>query len=291
MFKLLLALLVFFYTFGCQKANKGEKVSSLAKLEQLRGKYNERLAEAKKSFDQENGWPSKDDCDGTLWAGLARAAGVDTVNLEAAEYNSGELHRTPSPDHCFAEGTTSVSRDMVLGYAYGSIRSGDGDAIKRLLKYGESHNWIMGEPGDAIGEVLLTGNLIGLLGRATCELNGYCPVYKNIQPVHSKSEKDYVRHLTVLFILLDGEVNSPLIANVVGNITSNEKEVLQWHADQDRNDLLFQTANHLYTDGDFNEIADKLLAENSYIPSYVRGNANYPLVHWLFVTKLILQRY
>lgn len=288
-----LFLVSMFFALSCAKANKEEKAEPLTKIQLLRNKYDAKISEAKQKFDVKSGWPSAIDCDATLWAGLAKAAGVDTVDLEQADYGSGEIHRVPSPDDCYASGSTSVSRDMLLGYTYGMFRTGNAEAIQLILNFGEHHSWIMGKPEASLGEVLLTGNLMGAMARATCEMNSYCPIYKAIMPLHSKSDKDYVRHLTVLYILLNGEIDSPVklsLGGAMGNITTSDLDILKWHAEQDPKDLLFQAAVHLYSDGDFNEVADELLADEFYVPSYVRGNENYPLVHWLFVTKLILQR-
>lgn len=295
--------LILIIAMSCSKANQGEKAGELTKKEQIKRKYEQKLAEAKEKFDQKTGWPDAKDCDGLLWAGIAKASGVDTVKLELAKDSDGTMHRRPlSSGECYsAESKTTISRDMLLGLTFGAWRSRNGDLIKGLAQYGESNAWIMGRPSSAVGEVLLTGNMIGVLGRAACELSKYCPEYRRIPPLHSKSDVDYIQHLTVLYILLNGEIDNPLgytkpiglsiDKTRVGDVSKDEVDVLKWHADKSPSDMLFQTAMHLYTDGNFNEMVDDLLTDNSYVPPYVRGSDNYPIVHWLFVTKLIMQRY
>lgn len=293
---------------SCSKATEKPKAGPLSKIEELRSAYEKKKDEAKEKFDKETGWPSKEDCDGTLWAGLARAAGVDSVAISLADYGNGKIHRRPGKP-CWEGGKdlgskSTVSRDMLLGYFWGQWAARDFAKLRDVAQYGEHHNWVMGEPfPEEAGRVLMTGNLIGLLGRLL-KKDGTDKIYRKIQPLHSKSDTDYVRHLTVLFILLDGEAREgeryewdaqvrmtypPEVTTM--DVKPSEKELLRWHAEKDPNDALFGVAFHLYEDGDFNKVADQLLDENFVYPTYVRGHENYKIVHWLFVANQILKRY
>lgn len=259
-------------------------------VEALRVAYEAKKIEAQKVFDKETGWPSATDCDGLLWAGLAKAAGVATVRLEQAEFEPGHVYRRPKLP-CWNtsgihEAESTVSRDMVLGYLWGLWRSDDGDALKRLREYGESHDWVMGEPfPERLSDVLMNGNLIGLIGRMSCKMDKGCPWYKITGAVHSQETKDYVRHLSVLFALLNQEVG-PLLG-----ATTDDKKEIDWLYEQDPNDALMSAAYHMYEDGDFSESMRLLLSDSYSYPSYVRGSDSYPLVHWLFTAKLVLNNF
>lgn len=255
----------------------------------LRKAYEEKAQEAQEKFDRETGWPSAEDCDGLLWAGIARAAGINSVLFNRAEQASGRLSRRPKAP-CFADGKdlgsdSTISKDMVLGYLYASWRSGDLGAMQRLAAYGESHYWVLGEPFPARADkVLLTGNQIGLLGRIIENLSGgqVLKPYRNIEPIYSMVKKDYEQHLMALFILLNGEVR--------GWISSYEKHFLKYLRNSDRANPLFAAAYALYDDGDFNSVISGL-GSATYTPSYARGSDNYKLVAWLFTADLILRNF
>ena len=286
---------IFLFLLACGKKDIDEKKAEPSDfLERLRERYKWYLdEEIKKTWDVETGWPDAKDCDGLLWAGLAKAAGVSSVKLELAEYEPGKLHRRPKSP-CWANGQdlgskSTISRDMVLGWLWGSTAHSDWDAIKRFQQRGEDKNWVIGDPWpERPGEVLMNGNLIGLLGRISCSKWDYCPPYKYIEALHEKSEKDYVRHLTTLFILLDSKVDD-MIKQV--DITENSLEMLKWNHEKDPNDLLFEAAYRLFTDGKFDNVISGLLSDNMYYPSYVRGSSTYVDVYWLFTAKLVLDQF
>lgn len=293
---------VFFFAACSSKIAEQKVAEPSTKIEALKEAYDGRLKAIAK------GWPNPNDCDGLLWAGLAKAAGIE-LDLDLAEYSPGELHRRPRPP-CWENGEdkgskSTISRDMVLGWLWAKWRDKDAAAIKRFQDRAESKNFVIGQPyPERIGETLLTGNLIGLLGRISCEMFKNCPIYRKIEPVHSKSSTDYVQHLTVLFIVLNGEVwgkkevsydSAVSLAypaeTTQADIKESEKKVLEWHYEQNKKDALFCTAWHLYEDGNFDQCIDLLMSADYPSPSYVRGGGNYGDVHWLFVTRLILKQY
>jgi hypothetical protein len=156
----------------------------------------------------------------------------------------------------------------------------------------------MGEPLDD-GRVILTGNGIGLLGRMIKKLGGPDKIYRHIQPLFTEVSKDFEQHQLALGILLDGEVDQPVEPNLLPvnyeypgryqGISKGSAELLQWLVDQNPNDALFQAGNATYS-GDYSKVLELLLDQNYQCPSYVRGNENYCLVHWLFAAKLVLIR-
>lgn len=287
--------------FYCGKKDVEQKPAK-GEIETLRDKYNFKVSEAKEKFDKESGWPDAWSCDGTLWAGLARGVGIDIVKIGLAEYQPGQIHRRPTPD-CWTNGIdlgskSTISRDMLLGYIFGSWKSGDWPRLQRLASYGGSHDWIMGEPWPAAaGEVLMTGNLIGLLGRILCGETDYCPDYAKIPAIHSKSDKDYVQHLTVLYILLDGDVDSRARDQHISrgtqltNITQGAKDLLEWHKNQKPDDVLFNGAWHLYEDGDFSETVSMLLDPEMKYPEWTENKENFNITYWLLSTKLVLDEF
>lgn len=271
--------------------------------EQLLAMYAVKVDKAKTSFDQTTGWPSATDCDATLWAGLAYAAGIDTVQLQLAEYSEGQIHRRPNPSCWDGEdhgSPTTVSRDMLNGYMWGMWRANNLDAVRRLARYGETHLWKMGEPLDD-GRVVLTGNGIGLIGRMIKRLGGPDKIYRHIPPLFTKVSEDYERQQLALGILLDGEVDIdvqpellPLGYEYPGKynqtgIKESARDLLNWLADESPDDALFQAAAATYS-GNYDKAINLLLDENYRCPSYVRGSDNYCLVHWLFAAKLVLIR-
>lgn len=292
-------LMAFCLGFCSSKKNVTEKAEPSSKVENLKALYNSKVAKL-------SGWPSTRDCDALLWAGLAKAAGVKDIDLKLAEYDdSGELNRRPKPSCYPGESKSSVSRDMVLGFLWGVWRSSDKDALNRFQSRTEQKNWVIGAPyPERIGETLMTGNLIGLLGRMSCELSKNCPLYRKIEPVHSKSPTDYIQHLTVLFILLNGEVwgtrdteyDKAVSFKYPGEVTQSDikesdLDILGWHYEQNKKDALFSAAWHLYKDGNFDEPIDLLMSDDYAYPSYVRGSDAYRDVHWLFVARLLLRKY
>jgi hypothetical protein len=265
-----------------------------ARIAILRGKYEAKLNQAKEAFDKTTGWPEINDCDALLWAGLARAGGLESVKLDYGEYDSaGELQRRPY-EPCWKNGVdqgakSTVSRDMVIGYLWGRWVEKNTDAVQRFADRSASKNWVIGEPyPERIGEVLLTNNLIGLLGRMTCEMNKKCPEWRKLGPVNSKSGDDYVQHLTVLYVLLDAKVWNGL---GVKRGLSDNLDILQWHAERKPKDALFQATYHAFKDGDFNSSLDLILSDAYEYPTYIRGSGNYQFVHWLFVARFILDSY
>lgn len=276
----ILGSLIFFLTFACAKENKPHAPTP---NEGLKNEYTLRVASAKFDFDQETGWPAREDCDGTLWAGLANAAGVSSVKIELAEHFPGEIHRRPfkpcwTPEDGDIGSQTTVSRDMLQGYMYALWRQRNLAAFERLAKYGESHGWKMGEPL-ADGRVLLSGNGVGTLGRAVHRLGGPAKVYRHTPYFYASSGPDYAKHLTALGIALNGEID--------GAITDQAKDVLKSLYEENQKDALFCSLHKLYTDGCTDVCADLLLGDYQY-PSYVRGDPNYLTTHWLFVAKILL---
>ena len=300
---LLITSCTYFKTVDSRKPDPNERVG------ELQEKYNAILALSLEEFEPVTGWPSIEDCDGTLWAGEGLAGGATNIDIELAEYNPGEIHRRPIMP-CYDNGDlgakSTVSNDMIRGYTWGLWATNNLAAAQRLADFGEKNNWVMGQPPTE-STVNMSINNKGILGRMLYTLSdgkddrSYRKDFSFYVPVFS----DFEEHLQVLGILLEGEINESLEAKSL-DATVNEPqeglplelvkireqfaERLKALANQRPDDALFQAANGVYT-GNFDRAIDLLLLDETPVPSYVRGADSYPLVHWLFAAKIVLKRF
>jgi hypothetical protein len=264
---------------GIFSKHKEKDPSNDARISSLVKKYQTMAAEYRDVSKDQNGWPDVNDCDATLWAGEVCSAGLQ-VDIGQAEYPPGQINRRPSPS-CYVDGqpngsSSTVSNDMILGYLSCLWKTQDLHALQRLADYGEAHNWQMGEPATS-DRVFLKPNQQGLLGRALSQL-GDDRSYSNIPAVYFPVKADYEKHLQVLGILLNGQID--------GSINDSMFQLLKNLAD-DQNDALIQATYGKYS-GDESKAIGLLLDENYAPPSYVRGADNYKMVHWLKAASLIV---
>ena len=273
---LLLAL-----TLGCAPAHKGKDTTPSDLASRVQARKAAWLLELKTSAtDQATGWPAASDCDQTLFAGEARAAGA-AIDLRLAEYNSGEIHRRPlSLGECYpTESASTVSNDMLVGYILGSWEARDDGALARLAEYGEVHNWVMGAPLSE-PRVVLSPSGQGLLGRAIEKLGGPAKSYSILPQACLPVAADYEQHLQTLGIILGGQIS--------GGISSLCLDMLKANAEGSPKDALFQAAFGVYNADQGPALS--LLSEDGYqCPSYVRPAASYCLVHRLFAATTALR--
>lgn len=218
-------------------------------------------------------WAGKD-CDGTLWNSLLVAAGCSSVNLDLCEYSPGEIHRRPPPSCWLGHDNgakASTSNDMILGYLWGCIATGDKDRAKRLLDYATQNNLKMGDPWYR-PRVWLRPNQMSILGKFLDTS------WKRIPITYFPVEQDYQRHLQALSIALVHELTGRFTSNMIERVTELVKH--------DPSDPLFQAVAGLWT-GQFDHAVNCLL--NYKKPSYVRGEDIYRTIHWLFTASLILR--
>lgn len=286
-------------SFGCSYAEKHEESepSAPSDVETLKTRFAEKKAAYELATNGASGWPSVDDCDATLWAGLVCAAGAP-VAIELAELEPGVVHRRPERACWTAEAgdvgsKSTVSNDMLLGYLWCGWRAGNLLAMQRLADYGEAHNWVMGEPfPEMASRVVLKPNQIGILGRIIYALsNGDDDRgYRDLPAVYAPGVEDYELHLQTVGILLGGETTELAREQGLLDINGESLKRLEDNAKKYPDDALVQAALGVYT-GDFNA-ATKLLLDPGYeYPTYVRGAELYKDVHWLFAASLVLRRY
>ncbi len=275
------ALIIFSMLLGCGPKHKPAEPVPSDGTRLLQTRMSAWFDELKKAADERSGWPTASDCDQTLWAGEARAGGA-TINLGLAEYASGEIHRRPAVEgECYPkDSSTSVSRDMLVGYMLGSWAAKDKGALERLAAYGEANHWVMGLPFPGDFRVILEPGGQGILGRAVAKLGGDKRPYASIPQVCLPVGKDYERHIQTLAILLDGMVS--------GGVTSLCLDRLKDNATNNPGDALFQAALATYSGGDQSPALSLLNDDTYQCPSYVRPAAAYCLVHKIFAARVVL---
>lgn len=288
---------------------------------ELRTAYELRLDELKRISDPQTGWPDVRDCDGTLWAGLACAAGAP-VQIELAEYEAGKIGRRPLPAcQIPEESRSSVSKDMILGYLDCAWSTGNYQALVRLAAYGEAHElgsvagfptgWVMGEPyPEMASRVVLTPNGVGLIGRMlhVMSLGADDRRYRAMLPVYTHVDAmTYEGHLEALGILLQGQVRErarkgSLDAQPAGNpetttppaaglldVNGAELDLLAGLAASDPKNPLYAAVLGVYT-GDMGPAYALLLDPATPCPAYVGDNPAFCQVHWLKAAKTVLER-
>lgn len=256
-------LLFVVLSLGCGTKHKTDKIDELKRA------YSVKLIDFASP-----GWPSTEDNDGSLWAGLAARAGLN-VHVVAA-LQGGRVTRRPFKDSIVPqESASSFSNDMILGVVSGLHAQRNLGALQSIFGYGKANGWVMGYPTFMVGRVVLKPNNIALLARAIKQLGGPDHQERLIPLVYVPlQDMDYPTHLQLVSILLarDLGIDSVFSELVVQETCSyNEQDALAM-AVCGRHDIA----------------ADLLLGDYQY-PTYVRGHLNYQRVHWLLAAKIILE--
>lgn len=248
----------------------------------LQAEYDSRLAELRTmSLNHVAGWPSDEDCDGALWAGIAVAAGADWVDISAAVQPDGRPTRKPFSDCGPGElgynsgSSTTISNDMITGILLGLNHTRDSATAKRLWDYGYHHSWIMGEPNWYASRVLLRPNGITMLARVLHKVSSghYDYAARWSAVVYGPVVEDYEGHLLLLGRYLQSKVGGPQYGMEAA------EELMGFYK---KDDALAQAVA-----GNYSRAAGLLLGNYQY-PSYVRGHDSYHLVHWLLAARITL---
>lgn len=275
---------------GCGYFAKHESKEHSSPVEELREKYEQIYQEVESELEPVTAWPSNNDCDGLLWAGLACSVGFRT-EIQLAEYSPGEMHRRPY-NSCYADESgdvgskSTISRDMLTGYMSCLWTRKDLAAFQRLADYGEKHDWIMGKPSYYVSRVYLGNNLQGLLGRFIHVLSGGDDSrwYRRLPPVYQPVGADYEKHIQVQGILLNDavteqeSVNQEMLARLTENAASNPL------------DPLFSAALGRFT-GNQEHTLNLLLNPDTPCPSYARGEKPdvYCKLIWLQAARIVIE--
>ncbi len=276
------SILLMMALFACAPSHHPSDPKPSDLVESMRARQALAMTELASMEDGQTHWPWAQDCDQTLWAGEARAAGAN-ADLNFAEYAAGDIHRRPlAQGECYPmHSATSVSNDMILGYMVGRFAGHDLAALNRLADYGESHQWTMGVPSSEL-RVHLSSTGAGLLGRAIEAMGGGKKPYGIVPDPCVWVAEDYEEHVQVLGIYFDGEVS--------GGVTDVCLARLKQLARDRPSDAFFQAVAGIYT-GDEDAALALLTADTYQCPSYVRGADSYCAVHRAFAGSIVLTRF
>lgn len=270
-------LLLFLLTASC-----GRDSLSSSDREELQAQYNLHLNELRTaSLGHTAGWPSDSDCDAALWAGIARAAGADWVDVSAAVQPDGRPTRLPYAD-CgpgdmgYNNGSaTTISNDMITGIMLGLYASNDSSTTKRLWDYGYSQGWIMGFPAWYASRVVLRPNGITMLARLLYSTSSgrYDYAARWSAVIYGPVVEDFEGHLLLLGRYLQSRLGGPQYG------METAEYLMGYYKD---NDALAQAVAGKYSS------AARLLLGPYKSPTYVRGHESYHLVHWLMAARIAL---
>lgn len=211
-------------------------------------------AQLKERLLDEYGFIRPISCDSLLFSGLI--AGPES-NIEIAEDQQipGKFYRTP--DHACYTGLpgSEISRDMLLGLAWGAKNTGHYAIGRRVLDYGQAHGWIMGQ--GAIEATLLTWPLRKTFAQIAAL--GGDDTYKDFlgyPDLWVGGLLGFMAHLEVTHILLRGDLD--------GGLGVSARAVLWGYADREPRNAYFQYAHHSYSDGDMSKALETLMDESLF---------------------------
>lgn len=208
----------------------------------------ERLAEKQKLYCSLSAAEAeRTSCDGLLFTSL-RGIGCDGISISNFESSvePGQYFRSESKD-CFVPDSVSnrsdstISKDMLIGAMIKMWHDKDLNAIRRMIDFGKSRSWVMGQAKDDVtlaSKCLMSPTLISMLYDIESKLSG-----KLFEPSSSDSvtglNNGFRAHLDILFILLD--------LGVHGFISNSSLATLKGQAERQPQNALFQAAYSLFT--------------------------------------------
>lgn len=238
----LLVILLTWSLLAC--GSRSSEISTSTDLSSLHAKFNYYHSHAPR------GWESSEGCDSLLFVSLLHVGLGEPGPIDEAETMPGRWFRLPGSD---AKACSSdISRDMFMGLFLYIWQFQRLDLAESIWTYGDTHGWVMGEerkPPD--NRTVLSPVMIGLLAHVIHGLGGADHPQRHIPPVYSTSP-GYVSHLSLLAILLRGQINGSLSQYELGTLT-------QIRTHMSLNPLVHALL-HKYTDGDQAE-ATRLLLE------------------------------
>lgn len=273
MLKSILFLSIFLTVVGCGNSGINPKKPTANPVDVIIEKEKFYLNLIRQKQD-EYGFIEHSHCDSLLFSGLAVVFGLQ-VKLQAAyDPETDRWFRTPHKD-CYRNDRTgqnhprrsasTISRDMFAGLFWAIHHTGSVVIAKRLIQYGENHNWIMGD--GPVDRTYLTINFQNTLRM----LAGEDPDTSNdlwVDPL-----KDHQRHIVALNIALRGEIK--------GHISDQMLTLIRDFSRYHSRNALYQYILHRYTDGD-QSVAISILADNVLFPLERLPNSNDRCARWLW---------
>lgn len=182
-------------------------------------------------------------CDSLLFSSLIGVREDIEVDLRAAEKSPGEwLRRPTSYPECWAAGKSRsiISRDMILGVMFYAWINRDIKMLQDLWDFGSDNNWIMGPTpfADISAHSIMNQQYITLLARMLHKLADKDYMARHLPIIVSNSCGGFTCHLSVLYLILLGDVN--------GELSNTHRDLLQKIYQQNPRNLLFNAAAAKY---------------------------------------------
>lgn len=255
---LLVGLLFVVLCSSCRpNVSRGSKNFDRSQLEQKQKLYCEL---SKPMYDQAGYAVSK--CDGLLFTALHGLA-CDYVNLDHFEGSvDGLWFRSPQHDCYIGKDNgakSTISKDMFRGATLYWLVKGDKQAAQRTYDYGKDNKWVMGEPKNLIGHVIMTPTLRSVLRAILGKPFSTYPMVS--------SGKGYTSHLAAIRILTMG-----LAQGYVNNVRLN---FLKKMIDRSPNNGLYHAIYNRFKDGDQSRAYELLMNEKTFPNDSLPTSKNY----------------
>ena len=264
---------------------------SLSQLSQLSDKDLLSLAQLKAQlrdsyFQSTRGhkgnWPSDKDCDSALWAGVARAAGIEEVQVDLALTWEGRPTRLPCGDcgpgsHGYNNGSAATtSTDMMLGTILGLFCAKDRVSLEKMRSYADENRGIMGVPRELVARTWIKPGTRAFLSQAIGKLGGKKDNWALLGQLHSPNQEDYQLHLQLLSFYFESLL-------LDGNLSKSNRKALEKEADRNPEDALAQALA-----GNRKKATELLLNPAWKVPGYVRGPETAKEIHQLLIIQILL---
>ena len=221
------------FCFACGNRKDGGAADATPSFQDLQIKRDRIVAQIPSIADK-YGFIS-DKCDSATFTSSLAAFSTYTVDLHQIEPVPGKYVR--NPESCYPDGSASeTSLDVYLGVLHNIWSKQDKTALKRVIDYGNTHTWIMGQ-----GPLDLT-NIVALV-----------PIIQDMRDKMSlKGDDDaipaldgYRGDIAAMIVLLHGRVT--------GTINEAEFQTLNYLVTNFPENPLYQTIYHRFNDGDYSE--------------------------------------
>jgi len=206
-------------------------------------------------------------CDSLLFSSLYCDALGDQcdVNIFQAEGEPGQWFRHAKQD-CFVDGQdngskTTISRDMFLGLFQYLWKTGNGEAVKRIVEFGKVQDpkFYMGQginDFERESRTNLRGPLTGTLFQMLFKLTGEDDDRRKNLQLDNPAASGFEAHLAVRHIYLRALVN--------GAMSDLELRIVKGYRDSQPMNAFFQAVYHRYKDGDQTDAINLLLREELF---------------------------